>query len=443
MRILQVIHDFVPETKAGAEINTHKLSVDLQQRHGHELFVFCRGWNLEAEPYTERNEQLDGLQVRRIELGRNNLPNRWRRHDPRVDNALRRMIEQTQPDLMHIQHFIYLSTNIVAVAKEYGLPVVVSLRNFWFRCPWGTLLDHEDKLCQRRAGVDCLSCHWPDRLGRRRNVIPWRVLNPIQIQFYEHLGARPPLPAQVREMLPSFDSWEREFREALLLADHLHSPSEFLKQLLVEFGIPAEHTSVISNGFRYDPEQVQRKQRGQRIRFGMIGMHHLKGLHLAIEAFRGLDQDRAELVVYGQEASPRYVNKQKARAQGYNIRFAGTYEQSAIYEVFRDIDVLLVPSIWYENCPTVIREAFATNTPVITADIGGMAESVHHQQNGLLFRANNAQSLQEQMQAILDNPALIDQFAQQIEAPITVQQCTDGILEIYQQVLERAGVCTA
>jgi glycosyltransferase involved in cell wall biosynthesis len=175
----------------------------------------------------------------------------------------------------------------------------------------------------------------------------------------------------------------------------------------------------------------------------MIGMHHLKGLHLAIEAFRGLDQDRAELVVYGQEASPRYVNKQKARAQGYNIRFAGTYEQSAIYEVFRDIDVLLVPSIWYENCPTVIREAFATNTPVITADIGGMAESVHHQQNGLLFRANNAQSLQEQMQAILDNPALIDQFAQQIEAPITVQQCTDGILEIYQQVLERAGVCTA
>ena len=48
-----------------------------------------------------------------------------------------------------------------------------------------------------------------------------------------------------------------------------------------------------------------------------------------------------------------------------------------------------------------------------------------------------------EMQAILDNPALIDQFAQQIEAPITVQQCTDGILEIYQQVLERAGVCTA
>src|SRR4029450_6516116 len=123
MRILQVVHDFVPETLAGTEVNTHKLSIDLQARYGHEVHVFCRGWNLQCEPYRERDEVLDGLHVRRVDFGRNGTINRWRRHDARVDAALRAMIEQVRPQLIHVQHFIYLTTDIIAVAKEYGVPV--------------------------------------------------------------------------------------------------------------------------------------------------------------------------------------------------------------------------------------------------------------------------------------------------------------------------------
>lgn len=441
MRILQVIHDFVPETMAGAEINTHKLSVDLQNRLGHEVHIFCRGWNLECEPYLERDEIVDNLRVRRIELGRGGLPNRWRRHDPHVDAALRRMIEQVQPELVHIQHFIYLSTNIVAVAKEFGIPVVVSLRNFWFRCPWGTLLYHDDSLCHRQPGTGCLSCLWPDRLSRKRNVIPWRQINPLLIGTYAQLGERAPLPRPVDEILPSLATWAEEFRAALLLADHIHSPSEFLRDQLVDFGIPKERISVVTNGFRYDPAMVIPKSPSDKLRFGMIGMHRLKGLHVLVDAFSKMPAERTELRIYGQVASQHYAEEQQRRAKGAPIFFCGTYSQSEIYHIFSTIDVLVVPSIWYENCPTVIREAFATGTPVVASDIGGMAEAIEDGMNGLLFQAGNPESLRAKLEQLIANPAQVAALAARIPPPLTVEQCTDGIVEIYTRVMEVNQVC--
>jgi glycosyltransferase involved in cell wall biosynthesis len=434
MRILQVIHDFVPETMAGAEINTHKLAVDLHARYGYEVHVFCRGWDLHCAPYRERDETLDGLHVRRVDFGEGGLPNRWRRHDEQLDAAFKRTLERVQPDLVHIQHFIYLSTNIVAIAKAYGVPVVVSLRNFWFRCPWGTLLYHDDSLCQRSPGVDCLSCLWPDRLGRRRKLIPWRQLNPALIRTYQQLGE--PLPGATAQILPSLASWEDEFRAALLQADWLHSPSEFLKAQLVDFGIPAERIAVVTNGFRYDPAQVQPKSSAARLRLGMIGVHRLKGLHLLIEAMRGLPPEAAELRVYGQVSDPRYVEEQQRRAAGLPIEFCGAYRQDQLYDVFQSIDVLVVPSIWYENCPTVIREAHATGTPVLAADIGGMAEAVRDGVDGLLFRAGDAESLHAKLAWLCAHREVVPQLAQQIPPPLTVQQCTDQIVALYAQTHE-------
>jgi len=67
-------------------------------------------------------------------------------------------------------------------------------------------------------------------------------------------------------------------------------------------------------------------------------------------------------------------------------------------------DLDKVPSIWVENSPLVIHEAQQAGVPVITADVGGMAEYVRHEENGLLFRHRDAGSLAEQMRRLADNP---------------------------------------
>ena len=88
------------------------------------------------------------------------------------------------------------------------------------------------------------------------------------------------------------------------------------------------------------------------------------------------------------------------------IEWMGEYSnQDIVPDVFNHCDAIVVPSIWVENSPLVIHEALQARVPVITADVGGMAEYVHHEQNGLLFKHRNSQALAEQMQRLVDNPA--------------------------------------
>ncbi len=59
--------------------------------------------------------------------------------------------------------------------------------------------------------------------------------------------------------------------------------------------------------------------------------------------------------------------------------------QDIVRDVFDHVDAIVVPSVWVENSPLVIHEAQQARVPVITADVGGMAEYVEHEENGLLF----------------------------------------------------------
>jgi glycosyltransferase involved in cell wall biosynthesis len=93
-----------------------------------------------------------------------------------------------------------------------------------------------------------------------------------------------------------------------------------------------------------------------------------------------------------------------------------------------------VPSTWSENCPTVIREAFAMGTPVVTADIGGMAEAVEDGVNGLLFKFGDSASLREKLGWLIANPGSLATLARNIVPPLTQEQCTDEIVQIYESV---------
>ncbi len=99
-----------------------------------------------------------------------------------------------------------------------------------------------------------------------------------------------------------------------------------------------------------------------------------------IEAFARLQPSsrRPVLHIYGpHDRDPRYVAHLKRRAAGQaDIRFEGVFPNREMLCVHAGLDVLVVPSLWYENSPTVILEAYAAGTPVIVSALGGMAELV-------------------------------------------------------------------
>jgi len=113
-----------------------------------------------------------------------------------------------------------------------------------------------------------------------------------------------------------------------------------------------------------------------------------------------------------------------------------------VKDVFNQVDCIVVPSIWVENSPLVIHEAIQVSVPVITANVGGMAEYVQHGKNGLLFEHRNTQSLAKQMQYLIDHPDLAKKlgstgYLQSTDGNIPdLAEHTKNIESIYYRFLE-------
>ncbi len=150
--------------------------------------------------------------------------------------------------------------------------------------------------------------------------------------------------------------------------------------------------------------------------FGYIGTHiPAKGVQHLIQAF-SLLYGACKLIIWGR---PRPQNTDGLHAiaadlnheQQEKIEWRAEYHnENIVKEVFNHVDCIVVPSIWVENSPLVIHEALQVKIPVITANVGGMAEYIQHEKNGLLFEHRNPYSLAEQMQRLVDAP----DFAKQL-----------------------------
>ena len=131
----------------------------------------------------------------------------------------------------------------------------------------------------------------------------------------------------------------------------------------------------------------------------------------------------------------------QARARGNpNIIFAGTYDRDQVYGVLKGIDVLAFPSVWYENAPRVLREAFETGTPVIAGNLGSAAEYVTHNVNGLLFERANVQDLARQLQRLVDEPELVAQLRRGIPRVKPLDDEMSELLELYFQIAAKRSV---
>ena len=188
---------------------------------------------------------------------------------------------------------------------------------------------------------------------------------------------------------------------------------------------------------------------GEPFTFGYIGTHiPAKGVDHLLRAFGAVSGD-ARLRVWGRargqetESLKRLATELPGDAP-QKVEWLSEYKNQHIVEdVFNRVDAIVVPSIWVENSPLVIHEAQQVGVPVITADVGGMAEYVHHEENGLLFKHGDPKSLARQMQRLAEDPA----WAQRLGARGYLQSA-DGdipgiadhamaIEDIYRQVIAR------
>jgi glycosyltransferase involved in cell wall biosynthesis len=94
---------------------------------------------------------------------------------------------------------------------------------------------------------------------------------------------------------------------------------------------------------------------------------------------------------------------------GSNVAFRGAFESHQMQEIMSEIDVLVIPSRWYENSPLVLLYALATHTPVIISDVAGMTEFLEEGKNGFSFQRSNVDHLEAVLRSlVLDQDRLYD-----------------------------------
>jgi glycosyltransferase involved in cell wall biosynthesis len=325
--------------------------------------------------------------------------------DSRVDDAFRKFLGEIHPDIVHVGHLSHLSTNLVAIAKAAKIPVVFTLHDYWMQCLRGQLITSKMQLCPGPSEDRCVTC--------------------MRYYFRSDPEAR-----------QAYRSWDTHTRSICAQVDHFIAPCRFLYDKFEVWGIPVGRMSNLDYGFDLAPFKKLKKQKSLKIRFGFMGrIIPVKGVDLLIEAINGLAHSKVELNIFGANNSEVAYLKRMDRHQ--NVHFLGNYDNRDIAEVFQKIDVLVVPSRWYENSPLVIHEAFLAGVPVITANIGGMAELVKDGENGLLFQVDNVQDLQAKMQRFLDHPELLRTLTKTVTPVRSIQEDARDILAIYNKLLTR------
>ncbi len=221
------------------------------------------------------------------------------------------------------------------------------------------------------------------------------------------------------------------------------APSRFLRDRFIEFGLPEE--KILYSDYGFDIELFRRRSPGKsratrgtrRVCFGYTGslVPH-KGVHVLVKAFRGLDPEKAELRVYGDLTwFPDYVARLREEAGDAAIKFMGSFDNSEVPRVLAGMDVLVVPSIWFENSPLTIHEAFISGTPVITSNLGGMAELVEDGVSGLVFETGNAADLRAKMEAVIEEPGLLARLREGLPGVKTISDDARHMEEIFRDLV--------
>jgi glycosyltransferase involved in cell wall biosynthesis len=203
----------------------------------------------------------------------------------------------------------------------------------------------------------------------------------------------------------------KRLKAALDLVTHVIAPSEFMYSQFEQIIEPGRLTfSRIGTDIDRLQTGLERGV-GKTLRFGYVGqVAHHKGVHFLVRAFKALEPGAKAIELHiwgGVEANPEYAQTLRQVANGdRRIVFHGRFDHPDLLDVLNDLDYLVVPSIWYENCPLTILESYAADLPVICSDHGGMAELVNHGQDGLVFRPGDTVDLAKAMQSVVNDTQL-------------------------------------
>ena len=442
MKIMIVAHGWPPETEGGAERVAFFLARELAKRH--EVIVLHRVSRPRNPEYEFKEEPSDGY--RRLSLNNTFQERpafRWLYRNPKIDDILRSILDKEQPGIVHMHHLTGLSTGLIPIAKDIGAKTIYTLHDFWTMCCRGQRLKPDLTWCEDTDEETCADCiaGWVIPPLPSKQKLPSgikKISSPIRTRIARVVGKSKPGTA-----LDAIRDRRREMEMVLSTVDALTATSRYVRDIYVKEGMRKKGILLVRDGM--DPDifrdfQEHTIDQTGRLRIGYLGsLIPSKGIHVLIDAFAKLPPSRATLDIYGEvipyDGYPNYGEDLRRKAARLpEVTFHGKYSNADVGRILAAMDVLVLPSIWPENAPLTISEAFLAKVPAVAAGWGGMQERLE-KGGGMLFLPGQSDSLAEILRHLIENPDQLDTLRKTIPEVPSMVEMAPVWEQIYQELL--------
>ena len=431
-RILIVVHGWPPTARAGAEIHAWRTAIGLSQR-GTDVRVLA----FEAHgrgPLVWSETTQDGLVVRRVsgdlELGQE--PFRASYDNAAVAGVMQDLVRTWRPQLVYVFSGYLMSSSVARVAIDAGIPVVINLTDYWWFCHTITLLKPDGTRCTGPTLWGCAEC-LAER--RRRWRLPARVWPAAARSFWRAVPGVPGLRTILG--VETIEVRRAVTQSVLRGVSACIAPSRYLANFYLDQGVDPGIIHTFRQGL--DLDRCPLRVPSDRLRFGYTGqMKAHKGVARLLEAWSMLRGPRARtLLLYGSSAGEEAfgARMQELASQLQNVEWRGPFRSDQVWDVMAGLDVVIIPSTWVENSPNVILECQAMGVPVVGSNIGGIAELVRHDHDGLLFETDSAADLARQLQRLLDEPDLVGRLSANAPPIRTTEDELRDVMALFRRFL--------
>ncbi|MCB2200023.1 glycosyltransferase family 4 protein [bacterium] len=453
LNILHVVHQFFPHHRHGVELSTLELA-RYQSKQGHRVSILAGEVGRFHTELDFKQQQVDGLPVLRVWF--NPRSENAYLHHRGFEEAITRHLLRLMPDVVHVQHLNHLSLDVIHAARKLDIPVVYTLRDFASFCARVNLVRGDGSLCEQSDLVqDCQSCLAQRTTLSLEELIPAGVVavrrNLGQLRSWKLITdrllslnspAKPPIrydtPADfVRRNEFVVDAFEQVNAITAISQDVADRTRAFLTD---DIEIEAIHQAPDVNRLAHH----ERLPGGSPLRIGYIGKFtRIKGVEVLIHAFRHLPVGAAELHLKG---SPTWTDlneiafyrRMRKLGDRPDIHFDTIPTPSQrIHEFYNRVDLLVVPSIWFEAFGRIVIEAQASGVPVLCSDRGGVSELVEDGVDGLHFRMGDSEDLAAILQRLVKQPELVNRMSRNCSAGKSLDEYVGEIERVYRRVMEQ------
>lgn len=276
----------------------------------------------------------------------------------------RGLAHKIDADLVYSLHFLNkMSPSVLDGFKSTGLPVVARISDFGVICPQGHLF-HNGKICEA-----CIADGFGQVVKRRcvKNSLAGSLIKASAWKLHRFLGS-----------LDRVNAWV--------------FPSNFTRSKFIEAGMDEAKLHYVPTFIEAEVIIPDFETQEYLLYFGRLVEE--KGVHELLEAYTCVTGDKPRLVIIGDRSDSEYSRALVTR-YSKEVEFLDFMPKEKLADYIRKAMAVVIPSVWYDNLPNVLLEAYAYGKPVIAPDHGCFNDLVIHERTGLLYNAAEEGALAE------------------------------------------------